>query len=128
MPGNSKDLLKRNMLDRYKDRPGKICCTGKYQLLDEMCYAEFLSNYIMRKIIKPINAVTASQPEILHGLLHSSKSVEQSDLPNFSFNTFQGIIKTTEREMHFKVSYPESNNTSRRVCPSHAIYVLSFQK
>ena len=49
------------MLDRYKDRPGKICCTGKYQLLDEMCYAEFLSNYIMRKIIKPINAVTASQ-------------------------------------------------------------------
>ena len=44
MPANSKDLFKRNMLDRYIDRPDKIFRQGKDQLLDEMCYAEFFSN------------------------------------------------------------------------------------
>ena len=45
IPANSKDLLKRNMLDRYIDRPNKIFRQGKYQLLDDMCYEEFISNY-----------------------------------------------------------------------------------
>ena len=44
MPANSKDLFKRNMLDRYIDRPDKIFRQEKDQLLDEMCYAEFFSN------------------------------------------------------------------------------------
>ena len=44
MPANSKDLFKRNMLDRYIERPDKIFRQGKDQLLDEMCYAEFFSN------------------------------------------------------------------------------------
>ena len=73
---------------------------GKYQLLDEMCYAEFLSNYIMWKIIKPINAVTASQKYFMvYYVLVSQLSNET--FQSFSFNILQRIIKTTEREMHF---------------------------
>ena len=67
------------MLDRYIDRPDKIFRQGKCQLLDEMCYAEFLSNYSLENL--KTNQCNDSQPEILDDLLRSSKSVEQSDLP-----------------------------------------------
>ena len=67
------------MLDRYVDRPDKKFRQGKYQILDEMCYAEFLSNYSLENL--KTNEYSDSQPEILDNLLHSSKSVEQSDLP-----------------------------------------------
>ena len=79
MPVNSKDLFKKNMLDRYIDRPDKIFRRGNYQLLDEMCYVEFLSNYSLENL--KTNQCNDSQPEILDDLLRSSKSVEQSDLP-----------------------------------------------
>ena len=79
MPVNSKDLFKRNVLDQYIDRPDKIFRQGKYQLLDEMCYVEFLSNYSLENL--KTNQCNDSQPEILDDLLRSSKSVEQSDLP-----------------------------------------------
>ena len=81
MPANSKDLFKRNMLDRYIDRLDKIFRQGKYQFLDEMCYAEFLSNYSLENL--KTNQCNDSQPEILDDLLRSSKSVEQSDLPKY---------------------------------------------
>ena len=76
MPSNSKDLFKRNMLDRYIDRPDKIFYQGKYQLLDEMCYAEFLSNYSLENL--KTNQCNDSQPEILDDLLRSSKEVLSS--------------------------------------------------
>ena len=63
MPANSKDLFKRNMLDRYIDRLDKIFRQGKYELLDEMCYAEFLSNYPLENL--KTNQCNDSQPEIL---------------------------------------------------------------
>ena len=85
-----------------------------------MCYAEFLSNYSPENL--KANQFNDSQPEILDDLLHSSKSVEQSDLPK-SFLLISSH-KTTKRDMHFKVSYPESNNTARR--DSHHILLMFF--
>ena len=71
MPANSKDLFKRNMLDRYVDRPNKKFWQGKYRILDEMCHAKFLSNY--SKNLKT-NQYNDSQPDILGSLLNNQIS------------------------------------------------------
>ena len=44
IPADSKDPFKRNMIDCYKDPPDKRFAKGKYQTVDEGCYAKFLSN------------------------------------------------------------------------------------
>ena len=45
LPDDSNDIFKRNMLDRYVDRPDKNFCNGCYGLLKKFCYAEFLRFY-----------------------------------------------------------------------------------
>ena len=46
---NSKDLFKRNMLDRYIDRSDKIFRQGKYQLIDEMMICGISFKLLTRK-------------------------------------------------------------------------------
>ena len=57
----SKDVFKRNMLDRYIDRPNSIFANGIYSGLDQFCYAEFLRYYYLAP--KPIE--NDCQPEVL---------------------------------------------------------------
>ena len=45
MPEDSKGIFKRNMIDRYIDRPNITSFGGKYSILDSFCYAEFLRFY-----------------------------------------------------------------------------------
>jgi len=47
LPPDSKDVFKRNMLDRYLARPNKSYKKGKFQILDNLCYAEFLCYYFL---------------------------------------------------------------------------------
>ena len=39
------DTFKRNMLDRYVDRPDESFCNGRYGVLNKFCYVEFLRFY-----------------------------------------------------------------------------------
>ena len=48
LPEDSTNIFKRNMIDRYRDRPNKVFNGGKYAVLDEMCYAEFLRYYYLQ--------------------------------------------------------------------------------
>ena len=41
LPDDSTEVYKRNMLDRYEDRPVDCKCA----ILSQMCYAEFLRRY-----------------------------------------------------------------------------------
>ena len=45
LPDDSIDIYKRNMIDRYIDRPDSVFQKGKYAKIDRLCYAEFLSHY-----------------------------------------------------------------------------------
>ena len=45
LPEDSKNLFKRNTVDRYIDRPDMTSFGGKYSLLNSFCYAEFLRFY-----------------------------------------------------------------------------------
>ena len=44
---DSTRIFKRNMLDRYMDRPVLIFSGGKYSILNRFCYAEFLAHHIL---------------------------------------------------------------------------------
>ena len=43
------NVFKRNMLDRYLDRPNTSFKNGKFSMIDSICYAEFLKNYTVDK-------------------------------------------------------------------------------
>ena len=45
LPEDSCDVFKRNMIDRYIDRPNTAFLGGKYKMLDTFCYANFLAHY-----------------------------------------------------------------------------------
>ena len=68
MPSDSTDIFKKNMLDRYTDRPNRTFKNGKYRLIDSMCFAEFLSNYYL-SVKQKSEERNDSQPEILEDLI-----------------------------------------------------------
>ena len=41
LPEDSRDIFKKNMIDRYIDRPNLSLCGGKYSILDSFYFAEF---------------------------------------------------------------------------------------
>ena len=62
LPENSRDIFKKNMIDRYIDQPNLSFCCGKYSVLDSFCFAEFLQYYHLAHSKSKDNDY---QPEIL---------------------------------------------------------------
>ena len=50
------------MLDRYIDKPNTTFKWGKYSVIDQLCIAQFLSNYL---VAKPQEDTNDSQPQVL---------------------------------------------------------------
>ena len=48
LPEESTDVFKKNMIDRYIDRPNSSVDGGKYSVLENFCYAEFLRYYYVK--------------------------------------------------------------------------------
>ena len=63
LPEDSTDVFKRNMLDRYIDRPNTSCKGGKFNVVDTMCFAEFCAYYYLPSIKDVIE--NDNQPEVL---------------------------------------------------------------
>ena len=76
LPEDSSDIFKRNMIDRYIDRPNSTYAKGKYSTVDHMCYAEFISSYTVDTRENP-DDINDSQPEILE----NANIVENELLP-----------------------------------------------
>ena len=57
LPDDSPDIYKRNIIDRYKDRPS----TGIYEIVGQLCFAEFIKGYQLA----PKSVENDSQPEEL---------------------------------------------------------------
>ena len=45
LPDGSTDIFQRNMLDRYTNIPDSHFQNGEYAILENLCFAEFLSYY-----------------------------------------------------------------------------------
>ena len=57
------NIFKRNMLDRYMDRPNETFKKGRFAVMNSLCYAEFLQNYTYGS--KKTDEENDCQPEIL---------------------------------------------------------------
>ena len=64
LPDDSTDVFKKNNLDRYLDRPGTTFKGGKYRVLDQFCYAQFLAYYYLDTTVS-LDEKIDSQPEVL---------------------------------------------------------------
>ena len=68
MADDETNVFKRNMLDRYIDRPNSSFKNGKFAIIDSICYAEFLRNYTLDK--KPNeNDENDYQPQVLEEVI-----------------------------------------------------------
>ena len=47
LPEDSNKILKRNVVDRYIDRPNTTSCGGKFEVLETLCFAEFSRYYYL---------------------------------------------------------------------------------
>ena len=47
LPGDSPNIFKKLNIDRYKERPNATFCNGKFGVLNNFCYAEFLAYYTL---------------------------------------------------------------------------------
>jgi len=61
LPEDSTAVFKRNMIDRYCDRPNITFANSRHSMLDGFCYSEFLRYYS----IKRTNKENDSQPNEL---------------------------------------------------------------
>ena len=50
LPDESEDIFKKNMVDRYMDRPDEKFQNGKFASVNSLCYAEFLRYYYVSTI------------------------------------------------------------------------------
>ena len=68
LPEDSVDIFKRNMIDRYIDRPTSTFSNGRYSILDSFCYAEFVAHYYLLPK-NSNNSVNDNQPTVLQELI-----------------------------------------------------------
>ena len=59
----STDIFKRNMIERYVDRPNRTFNNGRYAIADTLCLATFLAYYYLPFELQDAND---SQPDILN--------------------------------------------------------------
>ena len=45
LPKDSQNIFKRSNIDCYMEKPSATLCNGKYNVLNDFCYAEFLTYY-----------------------------------------------------------------------------------
>ena len=64
LPESSTEVFKRNSLDRYMDRPNLTFKEGKYSVLDNFCFADFVAYYLLNTKPK-VELENDNQPEVL---------------------------------------------------------------
>ena len=73
LPDDSPHFFKRSNIDCYMERPSATFCSGKYSILNDLCYAEFLAYYTLEN---KSNKTCEYQPDELdYNLIITTKSV-----------------------------------------------------
>ena len=78
LDASSEDIFKRNLVDRYIDRPNTTFAKGKYHQLDSLCLANFAAYYYLEYK----NEENDSQPEVLTEECSRQNNDVTTDLPN----------------------------------------------
>lgn len=72
LPDDITDLLQRNMLDQYLDRPTRDLGNGRYNVTDQVCFAEFLSLYYTDLKYKDCSSNDCQTVELDDALMESN--------------------------------------------------------
>ena len=76
---DSSNVFKRNMLDRYLERPDSTFKNGQFSMFEAMCYAKFCANYEL-DTKKNAEELNDWQPKILNETVNEINH-NNSDLP-----------------------------------------------
>ena len=75
LPDNNPNIFKKSNIDRYMGRPNTTFCNGKYSILDDFCYTEFLAHYTLRN--KPSETVEYQPDELDDNLIENAPNAKQ---------------------------------------------------
>ena len=121
LPEDSRDVFKKNMIDRYIDRPNLSFCGGKYSVLDA-CFAEFLRYYYLAPSKSKDNDY---QPQILVDDLiennHASDIHYPSSIPIMSANE-----KLKCRKVPYVLKYHVPNQHTHPEEYAHLLLFMYF--
>jgi len=78
LPEDSKEVYKKNMLDRYVDRPNRTFANGKFRNIDCLCYAQFCANYQLDTKIDRTELVNDNEPEILNDAVVEDNHIDNT--------------------------------------------------
>jgi len=120
LPEESTDVFKRNNLDRYLERPNKTFKGGRFSVLDNFCYAQFLAFYVLDSNPKFIEE-NDSQPEVL--LDDSTESL--SSYPK-SIPLMLSKEKMKRRNVRKVLRYHTPNAATNAEAYSHHLLMLFF--
>ena len=81
LPEDSENVFKKNILDRYIDRPTKDWKNGQFKEMDDLCYAQFCSYYELDRKIDYAELINDNQPVILNDAIVEENHVENIGLP-----------------------------------------------
>ena len=113
------NVFKKNMLDRYLDRPNARYAKGRYAALDHLCFSEFLANYTLES--KNKDDENDYQPEILDEL-NQSEAIDQhlpASFPLMSNNKERLKLRKTKCVLRYHVPSKEKK-------PEHYAHHLLF--
>ena len=117
-----KRILKKNMIDRYIDRPNLSFCGDKYSVLDSFCFSEFLQYYYLAPSKSKDNDY---QPEILLDDLiennHASDIDYLSSIPIMSANE-----KLKCRKVPYGIKYHVPNQHTHPEEYAHHLLFMHF--
>ena len=118
LPEDSTDVFKKNNLDRYLERPNATFKGGRYSVLDNFCYAQFLAYYVLDTNPK-FAEENDCQPEVLN-----DDSSEQSSI--FPKPLMSSKEKMKCRNIKKVLRYHTPNVVTNAEAYSHHLLMLFF--
>ena len=118
MDADDTNVFKKNMLDRYIDRPNRTFKNGRYAAIDDLCYAQFLSNYYLDT--KKTGEENDYQPEVLEEL-------DPSEVANLTLPKSVPLMSSKERlKLRKTKSVLRYHVPSKEKKPEHYAHHLLF--
>ena len=120
---DSTDVFKRNMIERYMDRPNTTFKNGAYAVVDNLCLAMFLAYY---QVKYESNDVNDSQPEVLDediSKIHHDLSNLPLLLPLMSF---KDKLKCRQVKQVLRYHIPNKTLYPEKYAPPPIIFILPF--
>ena len=122
IPDESEDIFKRNVLDRYMDRPDQLFCNGHYAVLNDFCYAEFLRYYYVAPHIKENDwQLVELSDEIL-----KNDFLDQVYTPIIPLMLSKDKLKCRKVPSVLQFFTPNNNKIIWNLCPPCTYAITSF--